>query len=351
MHIWRNVSTAMFSAYSPTAATADQQANPRINAFTRTFFILAMVISILGNLLVIVAIFESSRLRSLKSNKLLCNLAIADFLQGAVAIPMRIVETYPNWTYLISCRVSIPFSILFGGTSNITILFVSFERFLSVYFPFLYAHYMTGRSINLIIVYSWFSVGILSVMSASPWCWKEYVLQNQMCSFPMYLTNEYIWTLYVYVHLIPITCVLLIYGFILKASCVQHRQIYQQKVAVWVNQSGRKDSYSPSMAQGNTLGEYLKMFKSVKVVTAVAGLFIFLVSPIIIIDVMDVLQRGRPAQEIVNTAVCMIYANNFVNVFVYAGLNKDFRQAFKKILTKMFHIFTKCKTETLSGFT
>lgn len=40
-------------------------------------------------------------------------------------------------------------------------------------------------------------------------------------------------------------------------------------------------------------------------------------------------------EAVVKIAVLMIYANHCVNVFVYAGLNSDYRKAFKKILQKM----------------
>lgn len=343
MFNWNNFTPSLNANYSPATSEQNLKTTFHLNFYTRVFFIIVMILSTIGNLFVIVAILKHERLRSLKGNRLLCSLAVADFLQGAVSVPMRIVESY-----LISCRISIPFSILFGGISNITILAISIERFLSVYFPFMYDHYMTSRAIDVIISYCWLSVGILSIMSASPWCWVERpLLQNEICSFPVFLRREFIWTLYIYVHLIPLTSVLLLYGFILKASCAQHRRIYQQKVSVWVNNSGRKGSFSPGVAQNSSFGEYLKMFKSVRIVSAVAGLFIILVSPIIIIDVIDILQEQKPSQVIVNIAVCMIYTNNCVNVFVYAGLNKDFRIAFKRIFVRIIDIFTNLKNALL----
>lgn len=326
MYSWNNASVRIF-----TKNESGVVAEETIHIAIRVFLILTMFISVFGNLLVILAVFANTRLRSLNGNRLLCSLAVADFLQGAVAVPMRIAETYPHYPHLLSCRVSIPFSIMFGGTSNVTILFISLERFLSIYFPYLYVHFITGRSVNLTIAFSWTTVGILSVMSASPLCWQKQQT-HQLCSFPLHLSKEYLVVLYIYVHLIPLTFVTMIYGFILKASCSQHRRIHQQKLAVATNHTSVR-TQSPVY---NSLGEYLRVLKSVRIVTVVAGLFIILVSPIIVIDVMEIMQGDRPSQEVVMVTVCMIYANSCVNVFVYAGLNRDFRVAFKRILTRCF---------------
>ena len=51
-------------------------------------------IAVFGNLLVITAVCRDHTLRSYTSNYFLANLAVADFFQGLIAIPLRILEIY-----------------------------------------------------------------------------------------------------------------------------------------------------------------------------------------------------------------------------------------------------------------
>lgn len=309
-----------------------------IRILTRCFFFITMIIAVTGNLLVIAAIATSKKLQSSKNNWLLCNLAVADFLQGAIAVPLRIVETFPSLTNYISCRIAIPLSILFGGTSNITILFISLERFLSIYYPFFHINYFTSKVAKILIGLSWFTVGLFSLISATHLSWNEQNHPQHMsfCSFPVYLKKEYIWSLFSYVHIIPISLVIVLYGFILKASCQQAHRINQQNVAVCINRFSRTGKLTINAKSSSNISLYLKQFKGVKVVSVVVGIFIVLVLPIVVIDVVDVVQGTRPSPDVVQLAVCMIYANNCVNVFVYAGFNQDYRETFKKILKKIF---------------
>ena len=91
-----------------------------------TILISISILSVFGNALVLAAIYMTYSLRTV-GNFLFGNLALSDFLQGAIAIPCRIVVLlyadcdYRRWF----CPFSIALSILFGGSSNLTAFFLS----------------------------------------------------------------------------------------------------------------------------------------------------------------------------------------------------------------------------------
>ncbi|EDO42008.1 predicted protein [Nematostella vectensis] len=291
---------------------------------TLCFYIVVMVTAVLGNLLVLMATFQNQNLRDSATNLLLANLAVADFCQGAISLPLRIAEEVMSNFYL--CRVSIPTTIFFGGTSNLTILFISIERFVSIYRPYAYCRIFTDMVVKVVIAFSWITVAAFSLTSASSIVWRRHI--SSSCRFPVYLSKAYILALYIYVHIVPITLVILLYGFILKANCIQTCRIYGQHLSVTSN------SGSFEMEERSRVLQRLAHLKAVKVVSVVVGLFIVLVLPIIIIDAVEILGGGRPPEGFVKGAVCLIYANNCVNVFVYAGFNQEYRQTFKRILNK-----------------
>jgi len=66
-------------------------------------------------------------------------------------------------------------------------------------------------------------------------------------------------------------------------------------------------------------------------VITLVGLFVILVLPITIIDLMGVFGVSDVPPLVAKIAVCMIYTNATINVFVYAGFNGEFRRTFREI--------------------
>ena len=298
-------------------------------------------IAVFGNLLVIAAVSWDHTLRSYTSNYFLANLAVADFFQGAISIPLRVLEVLETeYNPNVFCRVAIPTSILFGSSSNLAILMISIDRFVAVTYPYVYVRYATRKYIIATIAVSWSVAAFLGLLAASSLVWLTPEISTRICRFPVYLSSDYILAMYVVVHAIPIGTVVLLYGFILKASLRHVRRIHAQELAVATSQNGRYQSNSNEDTSSSTSTgkkqrrETVRQRKAAKTVSIIVGLFIILVAPIIIIDLAEML--GAPSAPKLLTRICvfMIFANNCVNVLVYAGFNQDFRRAFKKILLK-----------------
>ena len=106
-----------------TSNTLDHQSPEKLangSIFLACLYSTISFTAVFGNLLVITAIFCDRTLRSYTSNYFLANLAVADFFQGAVAIPLRVLEVLgAEYNPNVFCRVAIPTSILFGASSNL----------------------------------------------------------------------------------------------------------------------------------------------------------------------------------------------------------------------------------------
>ena len=330
-----------------TSNTLDHQSPEKLadgGIFLACLYSIISFIAVFGNLLVITAIFCDRTLRSYTSNYFLANLAVADFFQGAVAIPLRVLEVLgAEYNPNVFCRVAIPTSILFGASSNLAILVISIDRFLAVKYPYIYIRYETKNFIIAVIVFSWSVAAVLGLIAASKLVWIIPDTLTRICRFPVYLKSDYIIAMYVIVHAVPIGTVVLLYGFILQASLVHSRQIHAQELAVVARVSmcsnsnvNETDTTMSTVTNGRKQQrETSRQRKAAKTVSIIVGLFIILVVPIIAIDLAEML--GAPPAPLILTKICvfMIFANNCVNVVVYAGFNQDFRRAFKKILLKI----------------
>ena len=325
------------------------------NAILVAVFVLIAIISVLGNLMVILAVCLNYRLQT-ASNYILASLAVADFFQGAISIPMRIDELLNSHGDLRSlCRAAIPVSIFFGGTSNLHILLVALERFIAICFPYLYVSCIHANVVFWLLWSPWVAVGLFALLPTMGWGRVEQTARVDFCRFPAFLTEDYITALYVFVHFIPVLTVAMLYTFILKASLKQARLINVQRMSVAFNNS---HGYPPNTdalglpacrEERIAIAEKLKQRKAAKIVAYVVGLFILMVAPIIVIDVVEMLGGPSAPAGLVKLTVCMIYVNHCVNVFVYAGCNSDYRQAFKRIILKCVRFIVRAKPNTVGN--
>ena len=69
-------------------------------------------------------------------------------------------------------------------------------------------------------------------------------------------------------------------------------------------------------------------------VAVLVGLFLILVAPITIIDLIETVGKVSVSPHLSTTAVCMIYLNAALNMFVYAAFNTAFREAFHRIFVQ-----------------
>ena len=299
-------------------------------------------IAVFGNLLVVTAVISDHTLRSYTSNSFLANLAVADFLQGAVSIPLRILEVLAlEYNPNVFCRVAIPTAICFGSSSNLAILIISIDRFLAVQYPYMYVRYASLKCIFGAIACTWSVAILLSLTAATRLVWLSPAIPSQICRFPTFLDQDYILSMYVIIHAIPIGTVVLLYGFILKASLKHVRKIHAQEMAVVssLHTNGHLSNIEEETSSSTTRRkrrhrDTIKHRKAAKTVSIIVGLFIVLVVPIIAIDLAEMLGAPPAPSMLTRFCVFMIYANNCVNVLVYAGFNQDFRRAFKKIIAK-----------------
>lgn len=105
------------------------------------------VFTIVGNSLSIAVFLNNSRLRRMRTSLLLINLAVADLLVGAVAVPMYMVFQWPqsiiaqNSAFIISYEA---IDLLTGFASLFGLSLIGLERVFSVFWP--HRHRAMGKS-------------------------------------------------------------------------------------------------------------------------------------------------------------------------------------------------------------
>ncbi|XP_078353004.1 adenosine receptor A3-like [Oculina patagonica] len=124
-------------------------------------FILASIFIVVGNLLVIILFAVNKKLRK-KSLFLVVNMAFADLMLGALALPIYIYDIggyFKLWTGGLSRSISLSYffgivDTIFTDTSLISAVFISSERFYAVYWPFKHRT-LSMQAYRIVIIIAW----------------------------------------------------------------------------------------------------------------------------------------------------------------------------------------------------
>ena len=119
-----------------------------------------MLISILGNALVLAAIIRTPSIRSTPHMIMLCSLTVSDFLVGLVAQPIFIAEQLTKNRYLRHALAVMGYSLC--GVSFLTITTITVDRFLALHYHMRYATLVTDFRVNYTLLIIWLISFIMS---------------------------------------------------------------------------------------------------------------------------------------------------------------------------------------------
>ena len=330
---------------------------------TSIFMITVSLVAVIGNFMVIVAILWNRKLRTV-CNFLFLNLAVADMLQGAISMPLRLADQLNQTDThkpLIPCLVVIPLTVFLFGASNFNLTLISLDRFLALRRPFLYPSLAVPCKVSIIIAVSWMLIFVIAFLPIMGWGAADTAKVADICLFSTTLSREYLFMLFSIVNLTVIIILAFTNYFILKTARRQIRRINVEKshasaidgpsaifnedvlATVVTIQTCNDSDTSSSRAQLPRAGGR-KERRATKIVLIVVGIFVFLTTPITVIDIISLL--GCPTctpLTVVKVTVFMAYANACVNVFIYAGFNTEMRNTWVAI-------YRKAKQDVLSRF-
>ncbi|XP_055087919.1 alpha-2B adrenergic receptor [Periophthalmus magnuspinnatus] len=147
-----NQSTVKIPHYSPQATAAI--------AVSITFM---MMVTIVGNILVIIAVLTSRSLKGAQ-NLFLVSLAAADILVATLIIPFSLAnELQGHWVFSsLWCEIYLALDVLFCTSSIVHLCAIALDRYLSISRPVSYGTKRTPKRIKAAIVIVWLISAVIS---------------------------------------------------------------------------------------------------------------------------------------------------------------------------------------------
>ena len=295
----------MMNAYKHNNGSADHHSDNEHNSTPKTIIIIncvlnapLMLISILGNALVLAAIVRTPSIRSTHMT-LVCGLAVSDFLTGLIFQPIYIAQRLTKDRLVLNALKPIGFSLC--GVSLLTITAIAVDRFLALHYHMRYATLVTQSRVKYTLIIIWLTTSFATGF---------YFLNERVHSF---LSG-----------VVTIICLLISTFSYIRIYCIVRRhqiQIQAQQQAV----------------QSSDAGNNLKITRLKR---SAVNTFVFYITltlcyfPVYVLLILDELsyQDWETEWDFANT---LVFFNSCINPFLYCWRLRELRTAVLKTARQM----------------
>lgn len=295
------------------------------------FMLPTVLMTVLGNLLVIITISQFKQLHS-PTNFIILSLALVDCLLGSMIMPFSMVRWVEGCWFLgeIFCKIHSSLDMTLSIVSILHLCLVSIDRYMAITDPLGYKMKVTNDNVAVGIAVIWlfsfsFSFGV--VMSDINLEGLEDLLMLSSCSGSCALIFNRQWGV------IATLVAFFIPGTIM--SCLYLKIFHVARTQAKV------------MAERSTLGQCEKKVhspeqrerKAAKTLGIVMGIFLLCWLPFFIATIADPFLNFSTPIDVFDALVWFGYLNSTCNPLIYGFFYPRFQKAFKMIISKyIFHL-------------
>ncbi|XP_067106268.1 5-hydroxytryptamine receptor 4 [Osmerus mordax] len=311
-------------------------------AILTVFLTVIIIMTVLGNLLVMVALCKDRHLRKKKTNYFIVSLAFADLLVALLVMPLAAVElTTGVWIYgEIFCLVRTSLDVLLTTASILHLCCIALDRYYAICCqPLVYRHKMTPVRVALMLGGCWFIpifISFLPIMQSWNTIGIEEIIQERhhaagsnSTSCVFMVNRPYALVCSAVAFYVPLGLMVLAYQRIYVTAMGHARQIGT------LQRAGSAPKHHPSPAGAGDQPSSSRMrveTKAAKTLAVIMGCFCLCWAPFFVTNVVDPFVQYSVPWQVWTAWLWLGYINSGLNPFLYAFLNRAFRRAFLLIL-------------------
>ncbi|XP_036759547.2 trace amine-associated receptor 4-like [Manis pentadactyla] len=289
----------------------------------------AIVMTMLGNLVVIVSITHFKQLHS-PTNFLVLSMATTDFLLRCLVMPFSMIRSIESCWYFgnFFCKVHSCCDIMLCTTSIFHLCFIAVDHYYAVCDPLHYVTKITIPVIEVFLLISWsvpifFAFGLifseLNVIGA-----EDFVAAIDCTGLCVLIFNKLWGVLASFIaFFLPGTVMVGIYLHIFKIARKHAKQIGMEPTMKQVG-SGSKTKVSSN-----------KESKATTTLSIVMGVFVLCWLPFFVLTITDPFINFTAPEDLYNVFLWLGYFNSTFNPIIYSMFYPWFRKALRMIITGM----------------
>ncbi len=295
--------------------------------WTSALLLVIILVTLLGNLAVIFAVYSSRRLRDEAANLFIINLSVADISNGSIvmctalfAIALDVHHINDVW-----CNIVCAANYIFIIVSMLTLAFISVERYIAIVHTFRHNELVTRLRIRVAVGYTWLQ-GLAFALPPVILKWVHYDYWESICAIDWQYEKRqavyYVIVAFVVCFMIPGCAMVFCYTMII-------RQARKSQQIMPGNRVSAQDQDNPAMVQMRKARKSAS--KTIRSLLVVVALFFVCMTPFCITKLLKVIfsDAARVPSYANLTASYFQYLASMVNPFVYAIFRTEFRNAYR----------------------
>jgi hypothetical protein len=294
------------------------------------FASLCIIVGILGNVGVIVYNIFMNQSKT-PTTYFLVNLAVSDILVCVTYFPPWIFEfisvlTEKENTRILICQIRITSSYTSIALSIANLLAITMDRCLFITKPLKYPSIITWKRTYILLAVMW----LLAIVNAN------YIFFNiekapEGTLYCIMKNGSFGKILPIFHFYIPFGGIFLLNYKIYNVVKIQRRKIRENCTA----QQPVEGTGTAKNATGRR--EHLQQMKMIKTFAIVLGVLLACLFPRIVISIVNRVCQNFCIPISVKTSVTMLTgANSVMNILVYSARNKEYRVAYRKLISGLF---------------
>nr|XP_055042980.1 trace amine-associated receptor 3-like [Misgurnus anguillicaudatus] len=296
-----------------------------------TFISLMILVTVFGNLLIIISISYFKQLQS-PTHLLVQSLAVCDCLLGLLVMPYSMMRSVEGCWFLgdVICKVHSSLDSTLCICSLIHLSLISIDRYLAICDPLRYRMRVTNNTVTVLITLTWifsfvysFSIVFSGVNAVGL---EAYILQvSCFGGCAVFINKEWGLTCVILLFIIPGTIMSSLYIIIFNVVR-KHAKVLSEKVSV-------------TTTGVNSQSSAHRERKAAKTLALVMGVFFICWLPFSIDAAIDPFFNSVTPPDVFEALVWFAYFNSTCNPLIYGFFYPRFQKAFKTLIfTYIFQI-------------